>query len=587
MPIARLHKLLSTQTSKSSKSQVIFWFSLSFAFAVLYSYLGLQEAFSSQYVVQDDARQHVFWMQRFLDPDLFPRDWIADYYQSISPLGYMTVYRLLAMLGVEPILASKLLPIVLDLITTGYCFTVSLQLLPVPLAGFLSSLLLNQYLWLRDDLVSATAVAFVYPLFVAFLYYLLRRNLVGVCITVALLGLFYPQCVFICAGILILQLISWKNWRPYLSQNPRDYWFCSIALGVAVLVMSLYALKSSEYAPVITAAGAKTLPEFSPNGLSKFFVDNPLHFWFTGQRSGILPRLGTIVPLIGTLILPFFLLFPSPFPLLKQVNKQAIVLVNITLASLGMFFIAHALLFKLHLPSRYTEHSLRIVTAIAAGIALTVILDGILQWADYRSDNRQIFLSSFKRRQLLAWVATMLVLAALVLHPIFLKRFPKTDYIVGTAPLLYEFFSRQPKDTLIASVVPEVDNLPTFAKRSVLVGREYSVPYHMGYYNQIRQRTIELINAQYNPDLEPVRRFIQKYGIDFWLVDQVVLTPDYLTNNRWLWQYQPVASNAVALLKQGTIPVLSRVMKRCSVFEANGLVVLQASCIAKAQIDEQ
>lgn len=582
MLIASLHKLFKTQTSHSSKSQVIFWLSLSFTFAVLYSILGLREAFSSQYVIQDDARQHVFWMQRFLDPDLFPNDWIANYYQAVSPLGYRTLYQLLATVGIEPILASKLLPMVLDLITTGYCFAACMQLLPVPLAGFLASLLLNQYLWLRDDLVSATAVAFVYPLFVAFLYYLLQRKLLEVCITITLLGLFYPQCVFICAGVLILQLISCKNWRFYPSKNSRDYRFCAIGLGVAVLVMSLYAVKSSGYNPVITASQARTLPEFAPNGISKFFIENFWHYWFTGQRSGMLPRLGTILPLIGALVLPLLCLFPAKFSLLKQVNQKIIVLINITLASLGMFFIAHALLFKLHLPSRYTEHSLRIVTAIAAGIAFTIILDAILQWVDYSSNHRSITQVTFQPRQLLALATASLLLTTLILNPSFLKRFPKTDYIVGTAPLLYEFFSRQPKDILIASVVPEVDNLPTFAKRSVLVGREYSVPYHMGYYNQIRQRTIDLVNAQYSPDLEQVQRFIQNYGIDFWLVDRGVFTPEYLMNNRWLWQYQPAANNAVIQLQQGITPVLSQMLNQCSVFETNNLIVLQTSCISSA-----
>jgi len=36
---------------------------------------------------------------------------------------------------------------------------------------------------------------------------------------------------------------------------------------------------------------------------------------------------------------------------------------------------AHALLFKLHVPSRYTGMSLRIIMALAAGMAFLVILD--------------------------------------------------------------------------------------------------------------------------------------------------------------------------------------------------------------------
>ena len=38
-------------------------------------------------VVQDDARQHVFWMQRLVDPTLLQDDLFADYFASQAPAG--------------------------------------------------------------------------------------------------------------------------------------------------------------------------------------------------------------------------------------------------------------------------------------------------------------------------------------------------------------------------------------------------------------------------------------------------------------------------------------------------------------------
>jgi hypothetical protein len=46
------------------------------------------------------------------------------------------------------------------LLTTGYCFGVCVQLLPVPMTGFIGALLLNQNLWMQDGLISATPKAF-------------------------------------------------------------------------------------------------------------------------------------------------------------------------------------------------------------------------------------------------------------------------------------------------------------------------------------------------------------------------------------------------------------------------------------------
>lgn len=564
MPIA-----LTTKTS----SQVRFWFNLSLTFAVIYGLLGLREAFSGEYVVQDDARQHVFWMQRFLDSALFPKDLIADYFQSVAPAGYTAIYQMMAGRGINPLLVNKLLPTVLGLITTGYCFGVCLELLPVPTAGFIATLLLNQSLWMKDDLVSATPRAFVYPLFLAFLYYLLRRSLLPVCVAIALLGWFYPHFVLIAAIILILRLLRWDRGLPRLSRNRSDYLFCAIGLGVALLVMLPFALEASEFGPTITAAEARKLPEFLPGGRSAFFYNDPWRFWLSASRSGLLPSIKPPLLAVGFL-LPVLLRYPSLFPLAQRVNSIAI-LPQVVVASLLMFFAAHALLFKLHLPNRYSEHSLRIVLAIAAGITLIVICNALWHTCKQR-------LPYFQGRQILALASVVLIGAALILYPSFEKNFPNTKYQVGNFPLLYQFFQEQPKDSLIASLSGEADNLPTFSQRSILVGREYAIPYHLGYYRQFRQRMLALIRAQYNPDLTAVQTLIQKYGVDFWLLDREAFTPEYIANNSWIKQYQPASAEALTSLQQG-IPALSAVMGRCSVFETQGLVVLNAACIVQEE----
>ena len=62
--------------------------------------------------VQDDARQHVFWMQRLVDPSILRDDLYADYFASQAPPGYVLLFRAL-LLFADPLTASKLLPPVL------------------------------------------------------------------------------------------------------------------------------------------------------------------------------------------------------------------------------------------------------------------------------------------------------------------------------------------------------------------------------------------------------------------------------------------------------------------------------------------
>lgn len=81
-----------------------------------------------------------------------------------------------------------------------------------------------------------------------------------------------------------------------------------------------------------------------------------------------------------------------------------------------------------------------------------------------------------------------------------------------------------------------------------------------------------------------VQNLIQKYGVDFWLLDDTAFTPEYIANNNWFRQYQPVTAEAIAQLQQGRIPALSKVMDRCAVFNQYGLTVIEAKCILAEKV---
>lgn len=538
--------------------------------AALYGFLVLRQAFGSEYVVQDDVRQHVFWMRRFLDPELFPNDLIADYFQSVAPWGYTTFYRMFAAIGIDPMLLAKLLPFVLGLIAAAYGFAVSMQLLPVPLTGFLSALLIEQVLWTHDDVASATPRAFMPPLFLAFLYYLLQRRLMPCLVTIALEGLFYPQYVFVFSGIAVLQLVRWEQGKLRLSKEKKEYWFCAAILGVAFVVLLPFALTTSSYGPTITGAEARLLPEFNDGGRSQFFDEDPFQFWIAGNRSGLFPAFRPATIAIG-LVLPLLLRFPRRFPLARHITDKIYILPQIVVVALTLFLAAHALLFKLHLPSRYTAYTLRFVLAFATAISLTLVFDAGLQWL--RRQPRPGF------ARLTVWGVASLLGLALWIYPSTIPDFPKTNYQHGKAPELYEFLAQQPKDSMVAGVLKETDDLPSFARRSIFVGREYAIPYHVGYANQFRQRVIDLIRAQYSLDRPALAEFIRTTGIDFWLLNRKTFHPDFLDEN-WIKQYPSVVEEARANLERGN-PVLKRSIKRCLVFEdqPGDLLILDAHCV--------
>jgi hypothetical protein len=580
MLISRLYKFFTVPSARPYDFRTLFWLTHSLTLAAIYAALALGEAFSSEYVVQDDARQHVFWMMRFIDPTLFPNDLIADYFQSVAPPGYTTLYQVVTYLGIPPIVFNKILPFLLGLLTTAYTFGVSMQFLPVPFAGFCSAAILNLSLWMRNDLVSGTPRAFVYPLLVAFIYYLLKRKKLGVWAVIALTGLFYPQYVLLEAGVLIILFL----WRSLLERKLNHPSLFVGGLLISGLVLVPYVITGNPFDPPISVAEAHRYPEFWVGGRNSFFDVNLKEFWLFGERSGLIPKRTPAILWMG-LFLPFLYFYYYRFYLTQKISQNIKILIPIAFSSLVCFFAAHALLFKLHLPSRYTIHSSIVCLALISGITITMGLEAILRWSFDKTSRK----NSFKRR-LGLWV-TVLLIGVIVLYPLTLEQFPRTSYQVGTNLDLYQFFKEKPTDTLIASLEPEADNFPTFSQRSVLVAEEYSIAYHMGYYKQFRQRLLDLIKAQYSSSLTPIKQLIQDYGVDFFVLNKLAFNPNYILQNVWLNGLRTsIAANgdelaasiqhSLEFLQAGKIPALAYTLGPCSVYQTSSVLVLDARCIS-------
>lgn len=552
------------------KNRQIFWLGISLLLTLYYGIYFYYFVFSHQYIVQDDVRQHIVWLQRFSDPQLFPQDIIAKYFYELAPLGLKHLYIWLAGVGIEPLFLAKLLPPILAIVTTVYIFLFTLEIIPVAIAGFWSSLLINQLMWLNDDLVSATARAFIYPLFAAFLYYLAKQSLIPCSIVMLLQGLFYPHISLIEIVILTLRLFT-KEQRAYL------WWLA----GLSITAIALYPVtqKPPELATTVTLAQMQSLPEFNLGGRNVFFI-NWWQYYFAGSSGLSLPLFPTIVWL--GIALPWLL--TTKLSLINLIGKKVVILSQVTVASLTMFVIAHLLLPTLHLPSRYTYHTLRFILAISTAIVLTIL--GYLgkQWLNKQSQSKLNLASQIK----LALVS--FVLLTITLFPAIPNVF--TDWFqnwqIGTAPAIYEYLAQQPKDIIVASISPEVNNIPAFAQRSILVGREFAMAYHPVYHKQIKERTIDLLQAQYSLDFQTIASFIRQYGIDYLLLDRQAFQPEYLLAQDWLinssWSEETQA--IINRLRSPNNFVLNEneLLSSCSVVSTEQLNLLASDCLLSRSI---
>ncbi|MDJ0595581.1 MAG: hypothetical protein QNJ72_37290 [Pleurocapsa sp. MO_226.B13] len=565
---------ISNRLSTINRSYKYLWLGISILFCLYYGIYFYYYVFSHDYIVQDDARQHIVWLQRFSDPELFPQDIIANYFSGLAPLGFKSLYFLAAQVGIEPILLAKLLPPILALITTIYIYLFTLEILPIPITAFFSSLLLNQLIWLNDDLVSATARAFLYPLLAAFLYYLAKNKIIPCLILMFLQGLFYPHLLLIEMAILSLRLLAPKNnFSIKLTQKKQPYiwWIC----GLIVTAIALYPItqKPPELAIVVTAEQMQQMPEFNLGGRSEFYGGGWFKYWFTGSSGLSLPLFPTIV-WFGV-ALPFLL--TTKLQIIKLITDKVAILKQLTIASLFLFILAQLLLPRLHLPNRYTYHSSRFILAIATGIVLTILLDLGWNWLEQKKQFNQ----AAKIKLALVTLFSLIVIIFPAIPHVFTNWFQ--NWRIGTVPEIYQYLARQPKDILVASLSEEVNNLPAFSRRSILAGSEFSLAYHPMYYNQIQQRTIDLLQAQYTPELKVLQSFIEQYKIDFILIETNAFTSEYLLTKSWLINsyYADETQKVVEILRSGSSPKLAELVPACSVVSTENLNLLDATCIEK------
>lgn len=630
-------ELNPSQPPSLRQRQVAICFGLSLLTPLYFGLISWHYAATSGPIIQDDVRLHIVWLQRLIDPTLFPNDVIADYYSTLQAVGFKAIYTLAATLGLEPLTLAQILPLGLALVTTVYLFWASLRLLPVPLGGVLTTVVLNQNIWLKDDLISATPRAFIYPVFAAFLYYLLTGATLPWLMALILQGLFYPQMMLVSAGILTLRLIRWNGY-PSLPKRLSEYLVWAIAIGLTLAILLFFAHQvETQVGPVISEAAMRQMPEFHVNGRREYFGVSPLNFWFSGAsglRFPLFPPiiwLGALFPLMsmgasaglnGVRDLPgnkvpgvgwvkddrrcpskrladghtfvFSILgrvgllsCPSlKFPLATHLTAQTRILAELLLSAVGLFLLAHLLFPTLYLPSRYTFYSVRFLMAIATGLSLTLLLDRIRSWLKQRHEQRH------EQRPQWRWgdrikvtVGLGMAIAILTVPAIPSLFLPCQGWVLGETPQIYQQLSQTPNDTLVASLDPEASNIPAFSHRSVWVSGEFALPYHADFYRAMLRRMEALVKAQYSPDLEEVQSFVKTAGVDRWLVHQDFASPDYLLEQSWLVNssIQATIQAITENLRQGMQPALQQMIPACTLLEENERVLLDAHCLSTLQ----
>ena len=576
---ARFASLLHSQLTPSealARRQAGWYLAACLVFAALCGLSFTRGAFRTATVAALDTHQHVYWMYRFLDPSLFPGDPHTDYFQAVAPWGYAQLYHALTLLGADPLVVSKLLPTALALAGAYFCFQLTLRLFPVPAAAFASAMLMTQYAWMHADLTTGTPRAFLYPVLAAFLERLVARDGRSLALATIAGALFYPQVVLMQLAVLAVWPWRWAG-GPRLAASRRELLAYGTAAALAAGGLLLYATQTAPFGPVVTPAEARTMAEFGPKGFRAHFVTNPWEFWLFSFATGYWHALrGWQLPafMAAGFLLPLLWPWWRRQGLAADLAPVLGVLARVIAAATGLYILAHAFLFWLYLPGRYTSTPLALAAAIAAGVGL-VAGAGRLVGRTSPAGDRDTATSAGTAKTAIAAALVVAFLAAPLVQP----RLPLIGVLrEGPSPALYAFLAGQPKAVQIASLSAETEFIPMFARRKVLVANTVN-PYHLGYYRPVGQAFRDLIAAQYSGDLAEVAGLLERHRVDLLVLDREAFEPSYLKSNMWLAQFQAQREAIGARMRHGVRFALDDPDPRWIAFETPRLLVLRADAI--------
>ncbi|MEA5465787.1 hypothetical protein [Leptothoe sp. PORK10 BA2] len=572
----RLGLLTPTQVSHRHQKLGLF---ISLLFALVYGLMATQQAFSTPYVIQEDARHYLFWMDRFANPKAFPNDLIADYLQSIAPMGYKFFFQIASQLTtLEPQTIAKLLPVILGTITAGFFYQLTLTVFPLPLTGVIASVMLSQSMWCAQDVSSGSPRGFVMPLLVPLLLCFMRQQWWLSLFCLGLLALIYPPVALVTGTLYVAHAIRFSSIGQARQFNqivdPDKLWLAGWAIFIVALGILPSYFSSQGFGPTVTMAQAHTLPEFQPGGRHPFFRDNFLYYWlgWLSSHSGLFKRsMFTPITMLAALFIWPMYLNKRRFGLLQAIRPTWRLFIKLTIVSLFWFVMAYVIAFKLFMPVRYTGYSFLVMVPILSAIAWTAILD----WS----------CGYFAQRPRWQTLGLPLVLLTIGLplffyYPLLINNFPKPNNVVGTQAAIYEYLQAQPQETMVVSVDTEANNIPSFGKRSVLMAPEYGNAFHLGYYYPMKKSASALLKAHYTNDPALVRQFIEQYGVSLWLVHRQAFDPQYLRDQKyWTNNYQALTAEMLTQLQQGQTPMLQGAVDNCTRLETDQFWLLESSCI--------
>lgn len=526
-------------------------------------------AVSNQYLINDDVRQQIYWMQSWIDPELYQDDVISRYARSYVPWGVQAVYAL-GSLFMNPVQFTKVVAGVLFVATAGFLFGIGLQFrddltaVLVVCVSFLFGVFL-------DRMAGGLSRGFVYPLMAAYLYFLARSHLVWAGMVLLCQSLFNPYAFLICLGThglfvahvhglpLLSNLFPGKigsqdadqaqgsnglavqtydkstedpgvdrtrpirsllSWRVAAAVVP-------VAAGIVIMALRYVVFASGEFGAIVTRSDMAGAVEYTDAGRYGIVPVPSLAFeivrpWVPGFASGDWSSAaGWIVFLLVLSVAVWALSRNAQLVDLRGFRVFAYLLG----ASVTLYILADLLLMRLFLPSRYLEFSLNLFYCVLCGVSIRIAIERL----------------GLRRFAFPFIVTALVVIGAIRLHNVGVY-----DYSGNVQ--LYRFLQSTPKSSLLAGHPMIMDDITTFGRRKAFVTYELSHTWYTRFWPLIKKRTFDFFHAYYADDPGLIRKFCRENGIDYLIVRDEDFRKDDL--DRRLPYFEPFGGYIRGLVRE-------------------------------------
>ena len=478
-------------------------------------------SFLNRYIINDDVRQHVYWMQQFRDSGLFKNDLLTVYAKNYQPWGFIALYYVFSFM-IDPMIISKIIPIVLFVVSSLYLFKLVREMTN-NYTGFLAASIFMAAPIYLHRMVGGPPRAFGYPLLIIFLYYLIKKEYLKSSLVLILQCLFYPIVFLLSMLTYLFTFIKMQHKKIFFDKpvTKRKYFIIAIIICSFILCGKYVISYNPPIGKVVTKEQMVGNPEYYSKGRFGLLPTPPVlqsikQYLKKGMVfSQIFDKPAKMVAInLGGLNSKIIFLIMLLFLAIEIVRKKLLLpieMILLFLSAILMHIISVFFLFRLAFPSRYLQYPLPLISLIICTIAIGQLVIKIKS-------------ARIKR-----------TFQILILILVFLNidhQYSVSLINMSDKKDLYNYLNSLPKETMIVAHPRLADGIPTFAQRKVFIKYELSHPIFDNYWKTIKKRTVDFFDAYYSENSLFIYAFCKQNGIDYFVVDKKHFTEKYLKHGR-------------------------------------------------------